>query len=210
MINQFTSDNFQLLCNQLAEREAIFKNILQQYSYPPMWTRPASFATLIHIMLEQQVSLASAKAAFNKLKERTGTITPEKVLALSDDELKACYFSRQKIVYARHLAEALISKKIVLKKLSVYPDEDIRVTLKQVKGIGDWTADVYLLFALQRSDVFPIGDLAMVNALKEVKQLPAHTPKEEILLLAEAWRPYRSIAAMLLWHHYIKKRNIKL
>lgn len=210
MINQFTSDNFQLLCNQLAERDAIFKNILQQYSYPPMWTRPASFATLIHIMLEQQVSLASAKAAFNKLKERTGTITPENVLALSDEELKACYFSRQKIVYARHLAEALLSKKIVLKKLSVYPDEDIRVTLKQVKGIGDWTADVYLLFALQRSDVFPIGDLAMVNALKEVKQLAAHTPKEEILLLAEAWRPYRSIAAMLLWHHYIKKRNIKL
>jgi DNA-3-methyladenine glycosylase II len=210
VINQFTSDNFQLLCNQLAEREAIFKNILQQYSYPPMWTRPPSFATLIHIMLEQQVSLASAKAAFNKLKERTGTITPENVLALSDDALKACYFSRQKIVYARHLAEALISKKIVLKKLSVYPDEDIRVTLKQVKGIGDWTADVYLLFALQRSDVFPIGDLAMVNALKEVKQLPVHTPKEKILLLAEAWRPYRSIAAMLLWHHYIKKRNIKL
>jgi DNA-3-methyladenine glycosylase II len=210
MINQFTSDNFQLLCNQLAERDAIFKNILQQYSYPPMWTRPASFATLIHIMLEQQVSLASAKAAFNKLKERTGTITPENVLALSDEELKACYFSRQKIVYARHLAEALLSKKIVLKKLSVYPDSAIRETLKQVKGIGDWTADVYLLFALQRSDVFPIGDLAMVNALKEVKQLPAHTPKEEILVLAEAWRPYRSIAAMLLWHHYIKKRNIKL
>jgi DNA-3-methyladenine glycosylase II len=210
MINQFTSDNFQQLCNQLAERDAIFAAILQQYNYPPMWTRPASFATLIHIMLEQQVSLASALAAFNKLKERTGAITPENLLALSDEDLKACYFSRQKIVYARHLAEALISKKIVLKKLAAWPDEDIRVVLKQVKGIGDWTADVYLLFALQRSDVFPIGDLAMVNALKEVKQLPAHTPKEEILSLAEPWRPFRSIAAMLLWHHYIKKRNIKL
>jgi DNA-3-methyladenine glycosylase II len=175
-----------------------------------MWTRPASFSTLIHIMLEQQVSLASARAAFNKLKEKTGAITPARLLALTDEELKACYFSRQKIVYARHLAEMLVAKKIVLKKLAVSPDEDIRVSLKQVKGIGDWTADIYLLFALQRSDVFPIGDLAMVNALKEVKQLPAHTTKEEILLLAEAWRPYRSIATMLLWHHYIKKRNIKI
>jgi DNA-3-methyladenine glycosylase II len=209
-IHQFTSDNFQQLCNDLAQKDAIFKNILDQHSYPPMWTRPASFATLIHIMLEQQVSLASARAAFNKLKEKTGSITPARLLALTDEELKACYFSRQKIVYARHLAESLVSKKIVLKKLAVSPDDDIRVVLKQVKGIGDWTADIYLLFALQRSDVFPIGDLAMVNALKDVKQLPTHTTKEELVLLAETWRPYRSIATMLLWHYYIKKRNIKI
>ena len=174
-----------------------------------MWTRPASFATLIHIILEQQVSLASAKAAFNKLKEKIGQITPAKLLQLSDEELRACYFSRQKTVYARHLAEAFISKKIQLNKLTASHDDHVRGVLKQVKGIGDWTADVYLLFALQRTDIFPIGDLAMVNALKEVKQLPVHTSKEEMLLLADAWRPYRSIAAMMLWHHYIKTRNIK-
>ena len=175
-----------------------------------MWTRPASFATLIHIVLEQQVSLASARAAFNKLKEKIGDITPAKLLRLSDEALRACYFSRQKTVYARHLAEAFISKKIQLNKLTASHDDDVRGILKQVKGIGDWTADVYLLFALQRTDIFPIGDLAMVNALKEVKKLPAHTTRADILLLADAWRPYRSIAAMLLWHHYIKKRNIKL
>ncbi|OQP65764.1 3-methyladenine DNA glycosylase [Niastella vici] len=208
-MQQFTSDNFQLLCNELAEREPVFKVILQQHSYPPMWTRPASFATLIHIILEQQVSLASARAAFNKLKEKTGTITPAKLLLLSDEELKACYFSRQKTVYARHLAEAFISKKIQLNKLTASHDDHVRGVLKQVKGIGDWTADVYLLFALQRTDIFPIGDLAMVNALKEVKKLPVHTTKEDMLLLADAWRPYRSIAAMMLWHHYIKSRNIK-
>jgi len=208
-MQQFTSDNFQQLCNELAEREPIFKVILQQHSYPPMWTRPASFATLIHIILEQQVSLASARAAFNKLKEKTGTITPAKLLLLTDDELKACYFSRQKTVYARHLAEALISKKIQLNKLTASHDDHVRGVLKQVKGIGDWTADVYLLFALQRTDIFPIGDLAMVNALKEVKQLPAHTTREDLLVLADAWRPYRSIAAIMLWHHYIKTRNIK-
>jgi DNA-3-methyladenine glycosylase II len=207
---QFTSDNFHRLCHDLAEKDFIFKDILQQYSYPPMWTRPASFATLIHIVLEQQVSLASAKAAFNKLKEKLGTITPARVLKLSDEELRACYFSRQKTVYARHLAEAFISKKIQLNKLTASHDEEVRGVLKQVKGIGDWTADVYLLFALQRTDIFPIGDLAMVNALKEVKKLPAHTTRQDLLLLADAWRPYRSIAAMLLWHHYIKTRNIKL
>lgn len=207
---QFTSDNFHELCNELAERDAIFKNILQQHSYPPMWTRSASFATLIHIVLEQQVSLASAKAAFNKLKEKLGTITPANLLQLTDEELKACYFSRQKTVYARHLAEAFISKKIQLQKLTGSHDEDVRSTLKQVKGIGDWTADVYLMFALQRTDIFPIGDLTMVNALKEVKQLPAGTTKTDMLLLAEPWRPYRSIAAMMLWHHYLKTRKIKI
>lgn len=208
-MQQFTSNNFQQLCNELGERDLIFKNILQQYSYPPMWTRSATFATLIHIVLEQQVSLASARAAFNKLKEKIGQITPAKLLLLTDEELRACYFSRQKTVYARHLAEAIISKKIQLTKLTTSHDDEVRVILKQVKGIGDWTADVYLLFALQRTDIFPIGDLAMVNALKEVKKLPANTPRETIISLAEYWRPYRSIAAMLLWHHYIKKRNIK-
>ncbi len=95
-MQQFTSDNFHLLCNELAEKDLVFKTILQQHSYPPMWTRKASFATLIHIVLEQQVSLASARAAFNKLKEKIGLITPAKLLQLSDEELRACYFSRQK------------------------------------------------------------------------------------------------------------------
>lgn len=207
---QFNNDNFQLFCDELAQRDPVFKNILQQHSYPPIWTRPASFATLIHIILEQQVSLASARAAFNKLKEKIGQITPARLLQLSDSDLRECYFSRQKTIYARHLAEAFISKKIQLNKLTTSHDDVVRGTLKQVKGIGDWTADVYLLFALQRTDVFPIGDLAMVNALKEIKQLPAKTAREHLLLLAEPWRPYRSIAACLLWHHYIKTRNIKL
>jgi len=205
----FNENNFTGLCEALAKRDKDIKNIISNHSYPPMWTRPASFSTLIHIVLEQQVSLASARAAFNKLKEKIGTITPAKLLTLSDTELKACYFSRQKIVYARHLAETLLSKKIQLKKYTLLPDEEIKVSLKQVKGIGDWTADVYLLFALQRTDVFPVGDLAMVNAIKEIKKLPAKTSKEELLEIAELWRPYRSIAAMLFWHHYIKTRNIK-
>ena len=206
----FTSDNFQQLCNELGERDAVFKAILNEYSYPPMWTREPSFATLIHIILEQQVSLASAKAAFIKLQEKTGGITPERLLLLTDEELRACYFSRQKTVYARHLAEAFIAEKIQLHLFNTQTDEAIRSALTQIKGIGNWTVDIYLLFALQRTDVFPTGDLAMINALKEVKALAKTTTKETLILLAEAWRPYRSIATMLLWHYYIKKRNIKL
>jgi DNA-3-methyladenine glycosylase II len=209
-IQRFGQHNFQQLCNALASKDAHLKKIIHQHSYPPMWSRPGSFETLIHIILEQQVSLASARAALEKLKEKIGKVTPEKLLALTDEELRACYFSRQKTGYARHLAQALISGQLNLKKLSTAPDDTIRTELKKIKGIGDWTVDVYLLFALRRADVFPTGDLAMVNALKEIKQLPKQAAKEELIALAEAWRPHRSIATMLLWHHYIKTKNIKI
>jgi DNA-3-methyladenine glycosylase II len=209
MYSTFTKENFHSLCNNLANKDKHLRSILKQYGHPPVWTRTGSFQTLIHFILEQQVSLASARAALNKLKGRIGIITPAKLLSLSDEELKACYFSRQKMVYARCLAQAIISKQINLKTLSTLEDAEIRQQLKTIKGIGDWTVDVYLLFALQRTDIFPLGDLAMVNALKEVKQLSKQTNQEELLKLSEPWRPYRSIASMLLWHYYIQKRGIK-
>ena len=172
-----------------------------------MWTRACTFQTLIHFILEQQVSLASARAALIKLKEKTGTITPQKILALSDEEMKSCYFSRQKLKYARHLAEAIVSKKLALKKLFALTDEDVRKELTSIKGIGNWTADVYLLFALQRTDVFPTGDLAMMNAFKEIKKLDKNISKDETLRVAEQWKPYRSIATMMLWHYYLRKKK---
>jgi DNA-3-methyladenine glycosylase II len=205
----FNEENFHSLCNKLTSKDKHLRSVVKQYGYPPAWTRTASFQTLIHIILEQQVSLASARAALNRLKEKLGTITAKKLLALSDEELRACYFSRQKTVYARCLAQAIVSNQINLKKLSILEDAEVRKQLKTIKGIGDWTVDVYLLFALQRTDVFPLGDLAMISALKEVKQLPKETKQEELLKLSEPWQPYRSIAAMLLWHYYIQKRGIK-
>jgi DNA-3-methyladenine glycosylase II len=208
--SRFHKANFLSLCDLLSKKDLHLKTIIRQYGYPPMWTRPASFPTLIHIILEQQVSLASAKAAFDKLKEKTGTITPQKLLLLTDAEMRACYFSRQKTIYARHLAEAIVSKKLNLKKLSLLPDEMIREELKQIKGIGDWTVDIYLLFALQRTDIFPTGDLAMINAFKEIKKLEAGISKEEILALSESWKPHRSIGTMLLWHYYIQKRGLRI
>ena len=210
MFEKFDEFNFTSLCNRLAKKDRELRNIIKQYGYPPMWTRPASFQTLILFILEQQVSLASAYAAFKKLKERIGHVTPSKILSLTDEELRSCYFSRQKIVYARELAKAVQSKQLRLTRLSNAHEDEIRLELKKIKGIGDWTVDVYLMHALQRSDLFPLGDIALVNSLKEIKQLHPHTTKEKMLVIAEPWRPYRSVASMILWHAYIKKRNIKL
>ena len=129
---------------------------------------------------------------------------------MSDEELRSCYFSRQKIVYARELAKAVQSKQLRLNKIAIAHEDEIRLELKKIKGIGDWTVDVYLMHALQRSDLFPLGDIALVNSLKETKKLHPKTTREDMLAIAESWRPYRTIASMILWHAYIKKRGIKL
>ena len=210
MHQTFDSANFNKICNKLCRIDKDLHSVIRQYGHPPMWTRPATFQTLILFILEQQVSLASAYAAFKKLKEKIGYVTPAKILSLTDAELRSCYFSRQKIIYARELAKAIQSKQLRLNKFSNSHEDEIRVELKKIKGIGDWTVDVYLMHALQRTDLFPLGDIALVNSLKEIKQLHPHTTKENMLVIAEPWRPYRTIASMILWHAYIKKRNIKL
>lgn len=206
----FTVDNFHSLCDHLSRKDKDLRKIINEYGYPPMWTRPNTFQSLILSILEQQVSLASAYAAFKKLKEKTKTITPKKILALTDEELRSCYFSRQKIVYARELATAIVTKQISLKKISMADDETIRMELKKIKGIGDWTVDIYLIQVLQRTNVFPLGDIALVNSIKHVKGLPPHTTKEELMELSKKWHPYRTIATMLFWHHYIKRKGIKI
>ena len=207
---RFDKNTFHSYCDKLSKKDKELKGIIKKHGYPPMWTRPATFQSLILFILEQQVSLASAYAAFKKLKQKTGFVTPSKILQLTDAELRACYFSRQKIVYARELANAIQNKQLNLKKLHTHHEDDIRHELKKIKGIGDWTVDVYLMHSLQRTDLFPMGDIALVNSLKEVKQLPHHITKDEMLMIAEPWRPYRTIASMILWHAYIQKRGIRL
>jgi DNA-3-methyladenine glycosylase II len=207
-ISAFSQDHLPALCNQLAQKDAALDKIIKEYGYPPFWTRKASFETLIHIILEQQVSLASAKAALVKLKQKMGIVTPGKLLQLSDADLKACYFSRQKIVYARCLAEAVIDKKISIKKLATLPDEEVRRQLTSIKGIGNWTTDVFLMMVLHRTDLFPAGDIALMNSVRHIKELPADSSTDTILLLAETWRPFRTVAAFLCWHAYIRRKNI--
>lgn len=177
------------------------------HGYPPLWSRKPSFTTLIHFILEQQVSLASAKAALVKLQGSIGNITPGKLLALTHEQLKACYFSRQKIVYVKGLANAILTKELSLNRLQHQPDDVVRDELKKLKGIGDWTADVFLMMSLNRCDLFPTGDIALINSIKHVKRLPPLTTKEEILVVANNWRPYRTIAAYLLWHSYLERRK---
>jgi DNA-3-methyladenine glycosylase II len=209
-MNSFDKDNFHSLCDVLSEKDNDLKKIIAQFGYPPLWSRVPSFATLIHIILEQQVSLASAKAAFLKLESKIGHIIPKKILQLSDEEMKACYFSRQKMNYARHLADEIVNGELNIEQLNNLPDDLVRTELKKVKGIGDWTVDVYLMMVLHRCDRFATGDIALMKSIKEVKGLSPLTSKEEILSIVENWRPYRTIAAFMLWHAYIKKRNLKL
>jgi DNA-3-methyladenine glycosylase II len=207
-INTFHKENLRELYDLIARKDKDFKSIINEYGYPPVWIRPNSFETLVLTILEQQVSLASAYSAYKKLKERI-TITPKNLLQLSDEELRSCYLSRQKIIYTRELANAINSKKISVKEFEQLPDDVVRTELKALKGIGDWTVDIYLLHALRRLDVFPIGDLALVNSIKMVTGIQSIT-KEELLEVSQKWKPYRSIATMLFWHYYIRKKNIKI
>lgn len=208
MFATFSKDSLPGFYDHLSSRDKHLKTIIKQYGYPPLWVRPNTFETLVLTILEQQVSLASAYSAYKRLKERI-KITPNNLLQLSDEELRDCYLSRQKIVYTRELANAIISKKISLKKFEGLPDDVVRNELKALKGIGDWTVDIYLLHALRRMDIFPVGDLALVNSIKMVTQLPLET-KTDLVDLSAKWQPYRSIATMLFWHYYIKKKNINI
>lgn len=199
----FSRDNFHSLCDGLAEGDADLAGVIRAHGYPPFWNRPNTFETLVHIILEQQVSLASALAALNKLREKVGEVTPEAAVALSDEEWRDCYFSRQKMAYVKYLAVELMSGELDLFTLEALPDEEVRVRLTALKGIGNWTVDVYLIFVLQRADIFPLGDLAAVNALKRLKGFARETHRDELLPVVERWRPYRTIATMLLWHFYL-------
>jgi len=208
-MERFHQENFEQLCLRLAASDANLAAIIDEYGLPPLWTRPNRFSSLVLTILEQQVSLASAFAAYKKLLDKTGRLTPSTLLALTDEELRGCYLSRQKIVYTRGLAQAITGGTLNLRKLASQPDDVVRKQLKELKGIGDWTVDIYLLHCLNRTDIFPIGDLALVNAIRARLSMPNAT-KDELLQLSEAWRPYRSIATMLFWHYYIRKKNIKV
>ncbi|HET6256841.1 MAG TPA: DNA-3-methyladenine glycosylase 2 family protein [Puia sp.] len=203
MLNTFSSGTFHSRCDALAECDADLADIILSHGYPPMWNRPNTFETLVHFILEQQVSLASALAALNKLREYIREITPHNVLRLSDEELKACYFSRQKTGYVRYLAESVVNGQMDLDTFPGLSDDEVRTTLTSLKGIGNWTADVYLIFVLRRADIFPLGDLAAVNALKRVKRLPKDTHRDALLPVIDRWKPHRTIATMLLWHYYL-------
>lgn len=190
----------------LIARDADLNRLVERDGIPPMWRRKPGFGTLVHIILEQQVSLASAQAAFDRLNAAI-TLSPDTFLTLDDAALKTIGFSRQKTRYVRGLSESLLDGTLSLEALKLQDDDAVRESLTQLKGIGRWTADIYLLMALGRLDVWPGGDLALVKSLRHVKQLPATATAEDLALIAKTWQPWRSVAACILWNHYLIHMN---
>jgi DNA-3-methyladenine glycosylase II len=187
----------------LSDRDSDLAQILKDLGPPPMWSREPGFPTLVHIILEQQVSLASAKAAYDRLLATASPLTPESFLNLGDATLKSIGFSRQKISYTRHLAGLIIAGQLDLASLSVTDDEVVRSELLKVKGVGNWTVDIYLLMALSRPDVWPSGDLALAVAVQNVKRLRTRPTQGELAVIGAEWKPWRSVAARILWHYYL-------
>jgi len=193
------------LCTVDAQLEWIQRNL----GSPPLWAREPGFPTLVLIILEQQVSLASARAAYKRLQDATQRITPQTFLLLNDDELLQIGFSRQKMGYCRGLANSIMEGEFDLRQLDILDDATARATLMKVRGIGPWTADIYLLMALLRPDTWPAGDLALATAVQVVKRLPTKPGAEEMDRIAAPWRPWRAVAARLLWHYYLSLSDRK-
>ncbi len=189
---------------KLTSAYELFAFINSKYGSPPNWTRPQGFVSLSMIILEQQVSLASANAHFLTLNNYLAAFTPGEIIKLSDEEMKNCQISRQKSKYLRGLSFAILNGNINLEELAQMSHSEARKQLTNLKGIGNWTADIYLMFCLQAKDIFPIGDIAVINTIKELSNAKS---KNEIMLLTEKWRPLRSLATYFLWHYYLKKRN---
>lgn len=189
---------------KLLQMDKLFVHIHDKYGAPPNWQRPEGFISLSMIILEQQVSLASAKAHFNKLNNYLLAFTPKAILNLSDEEMRECQISWQKAKYLRILSEAVLNKEIDLENLGTIPLEESRKQLTSLKGIGDWTVDIYQLFCLQAKDIFPIGDIAIVNTIKKITEAKS---REEILTLSKKWKPLRSLATYFLWHHYLSVKK---
>jgi DNA-3-methyladenine glycosylase II len=192
-----------------AARDPRLAALLERFGPPPLWQRMPGFPTLLHIILEQQVSLASARAAFGRLLALASPLTPERFLELDDETLKRVGFSRQKTRYGRELAQAVRSGALDLERLTHLEDDEVRAALMTVKGIGRWTADIYLLMALGRPDVWPVGDLALATAARGALRLDVLPSSADLLQLAEAWRPWRAVAARMLWHAYLSDGSIR-
>jgi DNA-3-methyladenine glycosylase II len=188
----------------LIDNDATMSMIHEKYGVPPNWTRPGGFVSLSKIILEQQVSIESAIAHFNKLNAYVSDFTPGNILHLTGDEMRACQISRQKAGYLKELATAIVDDTIDFNKLHREDDKKIKEQLMNLKGIGHWTADIYLLLCMQATDIFPLGDIALVNTMKE---LTVATSREDMLDYADRWRPNRSLATFFLWHYYLSKRN---
>jgi DNA-3-methyladenine glycosylase II len=194
---------------ELAQRDPDLAMVLEKYGSPPLWVREPGFPTLVYIILEQQVSLASARALYQRLQEAVRPFTPTRFLRLTETEMRELGFSRQKTHYTRLLANAIKRRQFDLHALHDLHDDHAREKLIALKGIGRWTADIYLLSALRRPDIWPVGDLALATAVQEVKRLRQRPSPEKLEKMSTPWKPWRAVAARLFWHAYLSKRGQK-
>ena len=191
----------------LAERDSDLYRIRDRLGDPPLWAREPGFASLVHIILEQQVSIKAAATMFQRLASHLGSVTPELVQKAGESELRQVGLTRQKARYCVELANRVASGALELLKLDTLDDAQGRSHLLDIPGLGPWTVDVYYMMALRRANVWPQGDLALASALQDIKQLEARPTRDEQLVFAEQWKPWRAVAARMLWMHYLDARG---
>jgi DNA-3-methyladenine glycosylase II len=204
---RLNSERYASTVRRLCRQDEDFRNVVRAHGPPPFWHRPPGYQTLIHIILEQQVSLASAKAVLNRLKQRCRPLNPANFLRLTARDLSACGFSRQKMRYCRVLSESIRDRELSLRALHRLDDDAFRKRITEYPGIGPWTSDVYLLIALARPDVWPSGDLALLVAMQSLKRMRKRPSTDRFEKMGNPWRPDRSTAARILWHHYLNRSS---
>ena len=207
MIKPLTKTNLTEATVYLASRDDDLARLLVADGVPPLWERKPCFSTLIHIILEQQVSLASARAMYHRLVDNLVPFTPDRFLEVGSSYLRSLGVTRQKAAYCINVAEAILGGRLDLRAVSRMDDLAAIDTLTRIKGIGPWTADIYLLMALRRPDVWPSGDIALANTVRKVKELHEYPSPSTLSKIAETWRPFRSVAARMLWHHYLSDKT---
>ena len=200
---QLTTDSLAKGVAELSRRDPHLAAVVARHGAPPLWDRPPGFGTLVQIILEQQISLSAGRAAYGRLERLAGAVTPERVAALTEIELRGAGLTRQKSAYIRELAQAIVAGEFDPDGLAVLDDEEARAALIKLRGVGAWTADIYLLMALGRADIWPSGDLALVAAIREVKRLRSLPSSDRIGRITRTWSPWRAVAARVLWHHYL-------
>ena len=204
-----TQNSLAVAARELAARDEMLAGIHRTYGDPPLWRRAAGFTTLVHIILEQQVSLKSAKAMLVRLEAAIEPFTPVRFVELGDSYLRGLGVTRQKSAYLLDLASAIVNQELCFTKLARMSDDEARTALTRIKGIGSWSADVYLLMAMRRADIWPAGDLALAVAMKELKGLATRPGPLELEELAEQWRPHRAVAARMLWQYYLGRKLLR-
>jgi DNA-3-methyladenine glycosylase II len=202
---RLTTESLAAAAKTLAVRDRHLNSIYKIHGAPPMWTRRPGFSTLLRIVLEQQVSLVSARAMFERLKTNIEPFSAGGFIDAGEPRLRSLGVTRQKAHYCVQVAHAFTNGH--LDRIGQMSDEDAHAALLSIKGVGPWTANIYLLMALRRRDIWPDGDIALASAVGRIRKMKARPSFPQLTEIAERWRPYRSVAARMLWQYYLAEKS---